>query len=67
MQQFHHHLLGEVCKGCQKTNKLLAGDSSLSLAGNSALEETFWNSVLANVVEQSRWSEMGLSVKEQAE
>ena len=55
-QQFHGFLLAEVCKGCLKTNRLIAGDSSLSLAGNSALEETFWNNVLTTVVEQSRWN-----------
>ena len=56
MKQFHGLLLAEVYKGCIRTNRQIAGNSSLSLASNSALEETFWNNVLVTVVEQSSWS-----------
>ena len=55
LAQFHTLLLSEVCKGSARTNQLLAADSSLSLAKQSALEDIFWSQVIASVSSQARW------------
>ena len=60
LTQFHILLLSEVCKGSSRTNQLLAADSPLSLAKQSALEETFWSQVIASVSSQARWGNVDI-------
>ncbi len=55
MKQLYSFLLSQVCKGGLQTNKVISGDRSLSLAGNTALEESFWEQVITTVVQQSQY------------
>ncbi|MCG8533353.1 MAG: hypothetical protein MI749_22240 [Desulfovibrionales bacterium] len=53
VMQFHNLLVSELFKTSTKVNSLIAAGSPVSLSRCSALEESFWNDVLASVVSQS--------------